>query len=874
MTWATGSGSTRTTTVCSMRGEQPVEGVTVTLQTPNGVLTSVTDANGYYAFTNLAPGTYTPTIAAANFGPGGKLENYVSSTGDTATYGGADNNTDHGIDPANAAAYLIDGVSGAPVTLGLGLQPTGEDTTAPVLPNIDARGNQTADFGFYTQMIGNVIWVDSNDNGVIDGAETPYTSGPITVTLLDNSGNIVDEVVTTNGIYMFTGVPSGTFVISASLPTGFVSSTPTTNTVGVDGDDSGTQNGQFVVSAPFTATPGTNDGSIASSDTTGTTANPSIDFGIVADLYDLGNRVWFDTNNNGALDAGEQPVEGVTVTLQTPSGVLTSVTDANGYYSFTNLAPGSYAPVIAAENFAPGGALADYWSSTGTKSANDDDHGIDPANRAAYLADGVKSTAVTLGQGLQPLNEDPTAPALPNGDTHGNQSADFGFYTQTIGNVIWVDSNDNGVIDGAETPYTSGPITVTLLDNAGNIVDEVVTTNGIYTFTGVPSGTFVVSATLPTGFVSSTPTTNTVGVDGDDSGTQNGQFVVSAPFTATPGTNDGAIVSDDTTGTTANPSIDFGIVADLYDLGNRVWFDTNNNGALDAGEMPVEGVTVTLQTPSGVLTSVTDANGYYAFTNLTPGTYTPTIAAANFGPGGKLENYLSSTGDTATYAARTTTQTTASIRPTRAAYLTDGVSGTPVTLGLGLQPTTEDASAPTLPNGDARGNQTADFGFYTQTIGNVIWVDSNDNGVIDGVETPYTSGPITVTLLDNAGNIVDEVVTTDRHLHVHRRAVRHVCDQRQPADGLCLIDTDDQHGRRGRRRQRHARMASLWSARRSRRRRAQTMAASRQATQPARRSTRASTSASSRTCMTWATACGSTRTTTVCWMRTSSRSKA
>ncbi len=540
--------------------EQPVEGVTVTLQTPNGVLTSVTDANGYYAFTNLVAGTYTPVIAAANFGPGGELENYVSSTGDTATYAGADNNTDHGIDPANAAAYLTDGVSGAPVTLGLGLQPTGEDTTAPVLPNIDARGNQTADFGFYTQTIGNVIWVDSNDNGVIDGVETPYTSGPITVTLLDNAGNIVDEVVTTDGVFTFTAVPSGTYVVSATLPTGFVSSAPTTTTAGIDNNDNGSQSGAFIVTAPFAATPGTNDGVIVSDDTTGATINPAVDLGMVSDLYDLGNRVWFDTNNNGALDAGEMPVEGVTVTLQTPNGVLTSVTDANGYYSFTNLPAGSYAPVIAAENFAPGGVLENYLSSTGTKSANDDDHGIDPANAAAYLTDGVKSTAVTLGQGLQPLNEDPTAPALPNSDARGNQMVDFGFYTQSIGNVIWVDSNDNGVIDGVETPYTSGPITVTLLDNAGNIVDEVVTTDGMFTFTAVPSGTYVVSATLPTGFVSSAPTTTTAGIDNNDNGSQSGVFIVTAPFAATPGTNDGVIVSDDATGATANPAIDFGVV--------------------------------------------------------------------------------------------------------------------------------------------------------------------------------------------------------------------------------------------------------------------------------------------------------------------------
>ncbi len=732
-------------------GEQPVAGVTVTLQTATGLLTSVTDASGYYQFTNLVAGTYTPTIAAANFAPGAPLEGYWSST--SAASG---NNADHGIDPATRASYLADGVSGAPVTLGIGLQPTSEDLTSPALPNGDARGDQTVDFGFYRQQIGNTIWVDSNDNGVIDGAETPYTGGPITVTLLDTAGNVIDSVVTTNGVYTFTSVPSGTFVISASVPTGFISSYPTTNTLGIDGDDSGTQNGQFVVSASFAATPGTNSGSIVSSDTTGTTLNPSIDFGIVADLYDLGNRVWFDTNNNGVLDAGELPVPGVTVTLQTANGLLTSVTDANGYYSFTNLSPGSYAPVIAAANFAPGAPLDGYWSSSGTGSANDDDHGIDPASRAAYVSGGVTSTLVTLGQGLQSIGEDPTAPALPNGDAQGKQSVDFGFYRQQIGNMIWVDSNDNGVIDGAETPYSGGPITVTLLDTAGNVIDSVVTTNGVYTFTSVPAGTFVISATLPAGFVSSTPTTNTIGVDGDNSGTQDGQFVVSAPFTATPGTNAGSIVSNDTTGTTVNPSIDFGIVADVFDLGNRVWFDTNNNGTFDSGEAAVQGVTVTLQTATGLLTSVTDASGYYQFTNLVAGTYTPTIAAANFAPGAPLESFWSST------SAASGNNADHGIDPaTRASYLADGVSGAAVTLGIGLQPTSEDLTSPALPNGDARGDQTVDFGFYRQQIGNTIWVDSNDNGVIDGAETPYTGGPITVTLLDTAGNVIDSVVTTN-----------------------------------------------------------------------------------------------------------------
>lgn len=58
---------------------------------------------------------------------------------------------------------------------------------------------------------------------------------------------------------------------------------------------------------------------------------------------EIGNRVWQDTNSNGIQDAGETPIAGVKVELfaqgadvNTASPLATAVTDAEGYYVFSN----------------------------------------------------------------------------------------------------------------------------------------------------------------------------------------------------------------------------------------------------------------------------------------------------------------------------------------------------------------------------------------------------------------------------------------------------------------------------------------------------------------------------------------------------------
>src|SRR5690606_8181653 len=105
------------------------------------------------------------------------------------------------------------------------------------------------------------------------------------------------------------------------------------------------------------------------------TDEPRVDFGIVTpQVYSLGNRVWFDTNNNSAQDAGEVGVNGVVVELYAADGsgnpigavLATATTAGGGYYRFDNLPAGDYVVVIVADNFTDDGsddALVGYWSS-------------------------------------------------------------------------------------------------------------------------------------------------------------------------------------------------------------------------------------------------------------------------------------------------------------------------------------------------------------------------------------------------------------------------------------------------------------------------------------------------------------------------------
>ena len=212
----------------------------------------------------------------------------------------------------------------------------------------------------------------------------------------------------------------------------------------------------------------------------------TLDFGFVPGVS-LGNQVWFDTDNDSAIDPNEVGVASVTLTLLfdgNANGVIdaleaapiaTTTTNSTGFYLFANgLLPGNYAVCIPQPNFGAGGALQSYHSSgvsattngalseTTASPANTDADNVDDGARQApnFCANGVGSSLITLSNN-EPTTEVPTnAPATQPGKTPGltdpvpnansNVTVDFGFYQARLGNLIWSDANNNGLRDAAE----------------------------------------------------------------------------------------------------------------------------------------------------------------------------------------------------------------------------------------------------------------------------------------------------------------------------------------------------------------------------------------------------------------------------------------
>ncbi len=913
--------------------------------------TTTTDANGYYIFDGLLPGSYIVAIAPSNFAPGGVLENLTNSNNNMAGYNGADNQTDlddNGIDQFDTAY----GYRSVAINLALRAEPTSEVRSGnpvhgnPGAPYEDFIGRQlqrddnsdlTVDFGFYrASSIGNRVWIDDGagggvyNDGIQNGNEPNQGIANVTLELWRYTGagvppvfspsnpfNTTDLVrvrMTTtdaNGYYLFDGLqeenatyyvrvhpdnfvvgsPSGDGVGNALVP--YDNSFPTFDNVGVDRNDNGVNTNypatHGIVSNPITVTvrdaggnplatgwaPTTEHvaGGELSPNTSSLLSDPhatgansrgrhretddfsdlTIDFGFLAPRFSLGNRVWFDLNNNGVWDPAatsatgtdEAGVPNVAVRIYRDNGdntfnrssdtlVATTTTDANGYYLFDNLEAGNYFVWIDELMFRAGGPLLNYYSSQPTESTDADgdrnDNGIYPneplgPTKPTPEVGGVVSPMITLAKNSEPINEhtvDPSNnPAHDDGtntyrgdrrlDSNSNLTVDFGFYKpMSIGNRVWLDINGDGVRDAVE-PGIAGVTLELWVETTGdndpdapylrNVTPGMVgippvktpyttTTdaNGYYLFDNLPPGRYVViipanqpalngmSSTVdnidpaaPPATVSGIAITRT---DNNDNGIgtadwtnpvrsvvvtlvlDNEPEIVSTP----PETDLDPVLGSGRHGEedrNSNLTIDFGFTGQLMALGNRVWFDPNNNGLQDLSENGngIQNVRVSLYRdvdnngiPDGpaIATTLTDASGYYLFDNLAPGRYIVGLDNSNFGAAQPLEGLLSSTGN---YSAPSVDprddRRDNGIDTLHATY---GLLSHSVNLVANQAPQNElPADSPVVGAGGSNANSdlTVDFGLYRpMSIGNRVWLDNGAGGGVsnDGIQNGAEAG--------------------------------------------------------------------------------------------------------------------------------------
>ena len=686
--------------------EAGIPGVTVQLLSGGTVIaTAVTDADGLYLFSsaavagedasrvynvNLVAGqSYTVRVPNA---AGGAKQAALGTNLVTAAAAGADRS----IDSNGTLAGANDDYA---FTAG-------------------AATDHTLDFGFAPAFsIGNRVWLDRNNSGTIDAADTaaPGVDG-VRVVLFNATaagvpvGAAVGTAVTAaGGYYRFDGLPAGTYVVrvdTTSAPlAGLTPSTPNAFPAGVDSRNRGTVSGAgFVGTGAVVLGPTSTSAPTGEADTgPGDAGIPdgqadlTQDFGFVA-LNSVSGFIYDDTaNNDGSrgTPAAEPLITGQTVTVTLTgtdafgTAVALTTTTATGAYSFTGLLPSNAAGYTITEVNQPTGFL-DGKDKAGT-----------PFGGTGTTAAGDAITGVVIGN---------------DGLVKAGTEYNFGeLRPATLGDTVFLDANGNGRFDGTDAGVPGVTVTLAGTDDRGAAVAATTVTGagGVYTFGTLRPGTYTVTFGNTAAGVTYTRTTP------------------NAPGSTAANDSNAAVADGKTAGITlAAGQTDLTIDAGLYQLvsvGDRVWLDANADGVQDAvaTEPGIVGATVTLVSagPDGdfattadnvTLTTVTGVNGAYTFTNLVPATFKVTVTPP------------AATPYTATY---------------------DRDSGT----------TNPDGTVTlTIPSGQ---NPTdVDFGFRTLgSIGDRVWFDRNGDGKQDAGE-PGLPG-LTVTLFDAANKAISTTVT-------------------------------------------------------------------------------------------------------------------
>ncbi len=364
---------------------------------------------------------------------------------------------------------------------------------------------------------------------------------------------------------------------------------------------------------------------------------------------EIGNYVWFDSLGNGIQDACESGIDDIIVQLYDQNGLLVGQDTTilgNYYFNQKNVdttgisidGSGLATPTTAWSGVS---YSAQYFIVFGGGQFNTNEftvgsgsYGItsfvNAGSNNKIDSDVDRSNLTTGSLGARPDGLpfiDITTEATGSGD----HKYDLGltFPSTTIGNVVWLDENGDGVQDAGEAGIPN--VVIELRDANNAVVATTITdTNGGYIFKGVTAGTYTVSvlSNVPTGL---NPTYDensaTSSPDMSTSVTLVGKEYLSADF----GYN-WVPISDTNTPTMTSTGA----------LGDRIWNDADGDGNQDAGEAGIPNITVNLYSDpenDGTYTNlvnstITDGNGNYIFDNIPPDGYVIEVVSANIGAAG------------------------------------------------------------------------------------------------------------------------------------------------------------------------------------------------------------------------------------------------
>ena len=387
---------------------------------------------------------------------------------------------------------------------------TGQATT----PEGEALNGEVEDYALLS--LGNLVWFDDGSGGGAagdgkrNGTEPPAPGVKMELYRAGQTPGVDQPIATTttdsNGHYLFTGLLPDNYIVHIPASE-FQPGRPLANAMssfgaGEPNADLDQENDENGIDQPNPRLTGISSGVIVLalgaepiSEDGDANSNLTIDFGF-HELVSLGNRVWFDPDNDGLHQAEEKGIGDVEVRLYNRQGKIVrnydqvpgiTKTDANGYYLFDRLLPGYYIVVIPDPNFAASAPLNGLANSTPTltdPNENSDraDHGLvfgDESLTAALYKVGPLSAEDLLAQAdilammqAGQLVFDPQIPALIQTPAPLPIPApsSFALTVTTTGTGTGTVTSDLGGIacPGACNVTYSGGATVTLTAAAGS----------------------------------------------------------------------------------------------------------------------------------------------------------------------------------------------------------------------------------------------------------------------------------------------------------------------------------------------------------------------------------------------------------------------
>ncbi|MGI9471035.1 MAG: MSCRAMM family protein [Rubripirellula sp.] len=419
--------------------------------------------------------------------------------------------------------------------------------------------------------ISGIVFVDGNGDCIRDEGEPPLAG--VTVELRDAGGRLIDSTVTdATGRYSFNNLGPGQYQVREIQPSGYF------------------HGGQ---------TPGTGDGQVLGPDLLGVTllaGERLVEYNFCEEApSSIRGFVYVDDDGDCEYDPNEEPLDGVAIELRDDAGrvVARTTTNAQGMYHFEGLSSGTY------EVF------------------EEQPDGVFQGGQRVGTGNGVVLGEDLLGVDL----------------LTGQHVVDYNFCElppSTIEGSVWEEVDFNQTFDPGEIPVPG--VLVELIDSSGDVVSQTRTNGqGNYRFDALAPGIYSVRETQPGNLFHGGQVVGDLGGEvGEDDlligiALQGGTNGTGYDFPEVPPATISGFVFQD------GPAIALGEEPAAETLRDY------SDGQLTPDDTRLAGVTLELRNvlgqpydasralpgryDDGPIRTTTDAEGYYEFVGLRPGTY-------------------------------------------------------------------------------------------------------------------------------------------------------------------------------------------------------------------------------------------------------------